>query len=116
MTKALPITDTPIEGYYRMRLRRGAVFVGIRIWYGPPHDPDTGEEMDRSWRWQALMNGTPIDLDRVWPQCANESVSEAEYKHLSRLQQWSIERAPESGFADPHRRIDPLSTQNPLPF
>ena len=50
-----PITDTPIPGFYRMRLRSGGQPVGVRVWFGPPADPVTGEELDRSWRWQATV-------------------------------------------------------------
>lgn len=102
--------DEPIAGYYRMRLRSGAAFCGIRIWHGAPLDPVTGEEMDRSWRWQALANGEAIDLDRVWPKCAATPVSAAEYQHLCSVQDWAREHEPDSALADPRRRLDPLST------
>jgi hypothetical protein len=74
----------PAEGYYRFRLRSGSVFGGVRIWYGAPLDPVTGEELDRSWRWQALFNGEPIDLDRVWPTCAGDPITEDEYQTSTR--------------------------------
>lgn len=99
--------DTPVAGYYRTRLRSGAVFVGIRIWFGPPLDPDTGEEMDRSLRWQAHVNGRYIDLDRVWPKCADEPISASEYAFLSAQQRWGEEHAPDAPQADPTRRVDP---------
>lgn len=108
--------DKPIAGFYRMRLRSGGVFVGIRIWYGQPLDPVTGEEMDRSLRWQALANGKPIPLDQVWPRCADDRVSETEYAYLTSLQGWAEQHAPESAFADPTKKIDLLSPQTPLPF
>ena len=106
--------DRPIAGFYRMRLRSGAAFCGIRIWYGPPHDPVTGEELDRSWRWQAEANGEAIDFDRAWPKCAGSPINAAEYHHLCSVQEWARENAPDSALADPHRRADPLET--PLLF
>lgn len=106
----------PVEGFFRHRLRSGAVRVGVRIFHGPPLDPITGEELDRSWRWQAEVNGEPAEIDRVWPQCTGEPISEAEYRRYCDLQKWAREQAPDSAYADPSRRIDPLSTDNPLPF
>lgn len=105
--------DVPEAGYYRMRMRGGGVFVGVRIWHGPPHDPVTGEELDRSWRWQATVNGRYIDLDRVWPQCAADRISPAEHDHLASLQAWGAAHGHDA-LADPRKRLDPLKT--PLMF
>jgi len=45
--------DPLIEGYYLIRLDRARrVSVPVRVWYGPPNDPETGEPLDRSHRWQ----------------------------------------------------------------
>lgn len=88
--------------------------VGIRLWHGPPHDPVTGEELDRSWRWQAHANGELIDLDRVWPQCALNPISEAEYQQYCRMQQWARENVPDTAHADPRRKSNPLT--DPLPL
>lgn len=106
--------DEPVEGYYRMRLRFGGVQVGIRIWYGPPLDPVTGEEMDRGWRWQATANGHPADLERVWPRCAGDPVDQAEHDYLVSLQRWGEQHAPESAIADPTQRVD--LNRAPLPI
>lgn len=106
--------DTPVAGHYRMRLRSGGVFVGVRVWHGPPHDPVTGEEMDRSWRWQAEIDGRPADLADVWPKCAGDPIDAAEYQFLAARRRWGEENAPDSPQADPRRRIDPLTA--PLPF
>jgi hypothetical protein len=106
--------DVPEAGFYRMRMRSGSVFVGIRIWFGPPHDPIDGTELDRSHRWQALANEREIDLTRVWPKCAADPIDAAEYAHLTRLQAWGEAHAPDSPQADPNKRIDFLTA--PLPF
>lgn len=107
-------TDIPVEGYYRMKLRSGGVLVGIRVWYGAPLDPVTGEELDRGWRWQALANGEPIDLERVWPVCAADPVDEREYQFLTQRQAWARENSPDHPIANPTRRIDPMTA--PPPF
>lgn len=108
--------DEPVAGFYRYRLRSGAVYGVARIWYGPPKDPLTGEEMDRSWRWQAEFNGEYIDLDRVWPACGRQPVDEAEYRRAIKQQAWAREHAPNSAYADSKRKVDLLSTRTPLPF
>ncbi|MES2289320.1 MAG: hypothetical protein V4530_06230 [Pseudomonadota bacterium] len=105
--------DTPIEGFYSTQLRFGGVHVGIRIWYGPPNDPVTGEEMDRSWRWQALCNGEPISLERVWPKCADRPIEKAEYDHFSALQSWG-QANNVAGVGDPTKPLNPL--QSPMMF
>lgn len=100
--------DQPIAGFYRMRLTRGGHPVGIRIWYGAPLDPVTGEELDRSHRWQATANGRPFDLERAWPRCADDPITEAEHDHLCRVQAWGEAHAPDSPQANPERPVDLL--------
>lgn len=109
-------SDTPTAGHYRMALVRGGHPVGICIWHGPPHDPVTGELLDRSHRWQATANGAPIDLERVWPRCAHEPIGQAEHDHLVRLQRWGERHAPDGPQANPTRRIDLLDAATPMPF
>jgi hypothetical protein len=106
--------DVPIPGFYRFKLRAGAMFAPVRIWYGPPRDPETGEEMDRSHRWQAEAGGHPIDLARVWPKCARDTISEQEFAYLFSRQEWGEAHAPGTAVADPTVKIDLL--RSPLPF
>ncbi|MGJ8477290.1 hypothetical protein [Sphingobium yanoikuyae] len=102
--------DKPIAGHYRMRLRSGAAYCGVRIWHGAPLDPVTGEELDRSHRWQAQANGEDIALDRVWPKCGADPIDVDEYRHLCAVQDWAREHAPTSPQANPHRKADALSS------
>lgn len=108
--------STPVAGYYRMRLGAGTVKGAVRIWFGPPHDPVTGEEMDRSHRWQATFDGDPVDFDRVWPACAADTLTEQEYQFLIRRREWAKKHAPESAHARIGKKYDPLSSSEPLPF
>ena len=101
--------DVPVAGHYRMKMRSGGVFVGIAIWFGPPTDPETGEEMDRSHRWQATENGRPVPLERVWPRCAEDKITESEAAHLIAVEAWAKQHAPQSALANPKRRIDLLN-------
>ena len=106
--------DTPVPGHYRMRLRSGGVLVGIRIWWGRPLDPIDGTELDRSLRWNATANGRPIDLERAWPKCADDPITEEEAAYLATVQSWAETHAPDSPQANPTRRINPLTA--PTPF
>lgn len=107
----------PVAGLFRTKLSSRSVAVGVRIHYGPPLDPVTGEELDRSWRWQAEVNGEPYgDFDRVWPACAGEPISEQRYREYCERQRWARENAPNSSHAEPGRPHDPLSTDTLLPF
>ncbi len=106
--------DVPIEGHYRMRLRIGAVFSAVRIWFGPPLDPETGEEMDRGYRWQATVNGDLVDLERVWPRCAADGITKDEHDYLLSLKRWGEEHDPDGPFANPHKPVDLLKA--PLPW
>lgn len=109
--------SVPVAGYFRHRLRSGSIAVGVRIHYGPPLDPVTGEVLDRSWRWMADVNGKPFaDFDRIWPGCTGEPISEAEYHNYCARQRWAREHAPESSYAEPGRKMDPFSAATPLPF
>lgn len=114
--EGIDVTE-PEAGFYRTRLAGRSVAVGVRLYFGPPLDPITGEELDRGWRWLAEVNGEPYAyLDRVWPVCAGDEITEAEYHNYCARQRWARERAPDSAYAQPGRRYDPLSNDNPLPF
>lgn len=106
--------DVPKTGLYQMRLVSGGVFVPVKIWFGAPLDPVTGEELDRAPRWQATANGEPIPLERVWPKCADAPIDRGEFEYLTERQAWAAKNAPDSVFANPKRRIDFLTS--PTPF
>lgn len=106
----------PVPGCYRFKLRSNGIVGAVRIWFGPPHDPVTGEEMDRSHRWQAEFLGEPVDFDDVWPGCAGQRIKSEEYRALTMRREWAAKNAPNSAFANPRRRYDPLSSNEPLPF
>lgn len=109
--------STPCAGYFRHRLSSGSVAVGVRIYFDQPVDPVTGERLDRSYRWQADVNGEPFaDWDRIWPACTGEPISETEYQSYCNRQRWARDNAPASSYAEPGRRRDPLSTSEPLQF
>lgn len=111
--------DKPIAGLYRHRLRSGGVAVAVEIFFGPPINPDfdpAGDEpeyLDRSPRWQARINGDPVEIDEVWPACAAKPIGREEADHLASLQRWGVEHG-HVALADPRRALSPL--ESPLMF
>lgn len=113
MVAPLVDADVPEAGFYRMRLRRGGMLVGVRIFYGQTKDPESGEPIER-WAWQAEINGEPTEIPRVWPMCSHERVDQAEYEYLVSLQDWGRRHDPDGFHANPTRKVDLLRA--PLPF
>ena len=105
--------DAPVAGWYRI-WPAGALASGIRIWHGFPRDPVTGEELDRSPRWQAERDGTYVELAEVWPKAAKDPITQAEYEYLVGRVEWGRKHAPDSPQAQPRRKVDLLTA--PLPF
>jgi hypothetical protein len=104
--------DLPDPGCYLIRLARGGPPVALRIWFGAPLDPDTGEELDRAPRWMAQINGTSlIEFDRVWPECAKRPISDAEHDRIAKAS-LTVDRS--DPFYDPKRPVDYMKT--PMPF
>lgn len=106
----------PVAGFYRHRLRSGSVIGGVRIWFGQPVDPVTQETMDRSWRWQAILDdGSVAEFDDIWPACAGSPITEQQYRDLVARREWAKQNAPDSAYAQPGKRFDPLRSKV-LPF
>lgn len=103
----------PVAGHYRRRLVRGGPWVPVRIWYGPPADPETGEELDRSPRWQAQVGDEIRDGVEEWPSCCNNPIDAAEWRYLMAERDWCREFAPDEPAANPTKPID-LGALKPL--
>jgi hypothetical protein len=104
--------DLPVAGCYQVRLRQGGPPVALRIWHGPPLDPETLDEMDRAPGWQAQVNGVQMaDVFAFWPACARRPISQAEHDRIAERSRTMDKDDP---FYDPLRPIDRLKT--PVPF
>lgn len=114
-----------MAGWYQW-LRRGRPAQPVRIWFGPPSDPETGEEMARSWRWQMLVSGRPVVAvaeDRedpfdpvwadVWPQVSADPIPRAEYEFLLATIEHARLHDPNSPFARPERKINLMTATLP---
>lgn len=80
---AVPIWP-PRAGHYQW-MNADETRSAILIWHGPPIDPETGEELDRSPRWQALRDGTEVPIDDVWPLVRGREITQEEYEELRRV-------------------------------
>ena len=99
--------DLPVAGCYEIKLVKGGPPVALRIWYGPPLDPETRLEMDRAPRWNAMLNGVQVvAVERFWPECARQPISAARHDFIT-LE--SITQDPASPFYDPLKPIDRLA-------
>lgn len=104
--------EIPVTGTFRVRMHRDGPPCAVRIWLGPPIDPDTGEEMsERGYRWQAIRNGAPVDVLDIWPGCARDPIDRAEHDRLVSLARTMEEDSP---FFDVRRPVDLRNC--PVPF
>lgn len=78
-----------IEGYYEFGKTHTDAFgveitewQPVRIWFGPPFDPETGDELDRSPRWQAIRDGLETDPYRIWTHVCHRPISVEKYCQL----------------------------------
>ncbi|MEW4469045.1 hypothetical protein AB1K62_14555 [Parasphingorhabdus sp. JC815] len=102
--------DIPVAGLYITRMRSGGALCALRIWYGAPLDPVTGEELDRSHGWNALLNEhESVDIERIWPSCAADLTTRAKYEAVVRRSKWARENASGTALANPYRKADPLT-------
>lgn len=96
------------DGYYRTRMVSGGPWCPVRIWFGPPADPDTGELIDRSPRWQATLRGLQYegDVASLWSWCAKHPITEAEHNYMVATARHAVTHEPEMPEASPREKID----------
>lgn len=104
--------ETPPLGFYRCQLVKDGPYVGVKIWFGPPNDPVTGEPLDRSPRFQADVNGRHYALELIWPNRLGEEISRQQYLALCAEHQRGAHS--EAGGVDVHRRVNPLTVNLPI--
>jgi len=110
----------PRAGHYTIKLARGGVRVPVRIWYGAAIID--GEEQDRSPGWFCEIDGrtdrwerdadtgyrcrVALEIDRAWPFCAREPITEAEYRFLTADAAHARQWRPEHPKAQPRKAVD----------
>lgn len=111
----------PMPGLYKCRMVRGGPLCAAAIEYAPPRDPETGEPLERSWYWTALVNGEVVSAPEVQPSDTvwaihehGEFIDQETYDLMVAQAAWDRQHAPGAPLANPRKRIDLLSTD--LPF
>lgn len=101
--------------FYAMTLTRGGARVPVKVWFGRPVDPITGELLERPATWRCQIDGQDdaieacmIEIDGVTnePVIKGETIDEDEYTYLLQRNTWAREHEPESPHANPRKRID----------
>lgn len=105
--------DIPREGFYRMRRVRNGPFVAVRIWFGQPYDPATGEYCDRSYCWRAAIDGVQVGIWDVWPACSGRPICEGDYRFMRAMSTHAKAHEPGMPQANPFKPIN-LSTLPPI--
>lgn len=112
------ITELDPPCFYAVRLTKGGPRCPLKYWWGLPADPVTGELLDRSPRWNVLLNGEFVDPDRVliirggindakgYVDVKGEEITETEYLYLLQVRDWATTYAPDAPEANPREKID----------
>jgi hypothetical protein len=109
----------PVAGHYATRLVRGGPRVPVRIWFGAAIID--GEEQDRAPGWFVEIDGrtdrwerddsgyrcrVALEVEKAWPFCARDPITEAEYTYLVAHAGWAREHAPDHPKAQPRKAVD----------
>jgi hypothetical protein len=109
----------PVEGFYATKLVRNGPRVAVRIWFGQAIID--GDPQDRAPGWFVEIDGqtdrverggdgyrcrVPLEVDRAWPHCAKDKITEAEYAYLVAHAAWAREHQPDHPKAQPRKPID----------
>lgn len=118
--------DDLVEGYYLVEFRRARrVNIPVRIWFGAPIDPDTGEEMDRSHRWQIEIAGVaftePLTFGGIrfnavtdfWPAIMRSRVDVIEYRVRVERAAWAQEYDLDDALGTPGGKISAMNATLP---
>ena len=107
--------DQPIAGHYRLQLAPGAPWSPCRFWFGPPADPDTGELLDRSPRWQAEVRGElwAGNIVKLWQYACNHPIPEPTCRYMVAIARHATEHEPDMPEAAPKTAIN-LNSIKPI--
>ena len=119
--------DPLIEGYYLVALHMaGRVSIPVRVWFGAPVDAETGDELDRSPRWQIqigfqLLEDEPLriggiwfrDLSDVWPTCQKNPIDAVDWQYRLARAEWATDNDEADSYSQLGGRIDPMTCTLP---
>lgn len=109
--------------HYAVKLHKDGVNVGLCLEFGPPRDPETGDELDRSWLWRAFRDGAPEPIENCViefdsdgePVVKGEPVDELEYERLVQDRAWARKYTPNDPAANPRKAVD-IAKMPPIKF
>lgn len=125
-----PFGATPlVEGFYQItRWRSKRVPIPFRVWWGPPADPETGELLDRSPRWQISVGGNVLEdlqpvtiggfaietIDDLWPRFAADRITAGEHDFMVARASWASEHDETDPYGSSSGKIDPMTVRLPM--
>jgi len=105
------IGEDPQCGWFKRKLVKDGPFVPARIWVYQPVD-DEGDLCDDE-AMQCEVDGKFADPEEAWSWLCGNPISEAEFKHLTALRQWSEQHAPSEPYANPRKPVDWMNVPTP---
>lgn len=105
------ITRTNAPKMFAVRLTKSGPRCPLKVWYGTPSDPVTGEPLDRSPRWHCELSGVLIEPEALLMLVGDvayvkgEEVDAVEFKYLCDVAAWAAKN-PDAPEHDPRRAID----------
>lgn len=108
-----PRGATPSPGLFKLQLVRGGPYVAARINHAPTRDPLTNEQLDRSWYFEAEIDGASVDEISPSPSATvwqiwefGVRINDAEHRYLIELASYARQHAPHEPIATPYEPID----------
>lgn len=105
------IGEEPQCGWFKRSLVKGGPLVPARIWMYQPTDESGDLIGDET--LQCEVDGKFADPEQQWSWLCGNPISEAAFKHLTALRQWSDQHAPDEPYANPRKPIDWLKVPTP---
>ena len=108
-------TTTKNPAYFAVRLCKGGPRIALKIYYGPPSDPLTGEPLDRSPRWQVWLSGELQENHADFivhfqpdgsPVVVGEEISAEEHEYLLQLRSYAVEYDATMPESDPKKPVN----------
>lgn len=103
----------PRPGFFKLQVVRNGPYVPCLIFHSSATDPETGERLDRSLYYAALINGaavgdiSPSPSDEVWMIWTHGvQITEDEYEHMLKVREWALTHEPTDPAANPNKPID----------
>lgn len=106
------ITHEAQCGFFRRKLVKDGPWVGVVIWV--EQDTDEIGELIAPEVMRCEVNGRMRDPEDEWTYVADKPISEERYRFMVADASWAKRNAPDDPAANPHTRVDLIST--PIPF